>query len=315
MDNSHIIIEPIFIVGVGRSGTTLLVNLMGAHPLLAPIYETPFIRKVIRHCEKASLRSTSPLYRISPTLFRRTFFKESQKLRNRLFNSVAHLPDPSTVKQEYESFPFGLAHCILYTPEEMLREADVWLDELMSAQLSQERVYGSAREFIDRLFSIHCSRLNKPAWINKTPALLQYLDHLSELYPSARCIHIVRDGRDAAASLLSLPWGSKTVGAAARHWKSHILDGRRRVRSTKMRYTEIRYEDLIEAPTATLQRLLTFLELSADSTQLLESIPVYNSRLGHWRKQFSADECKIFVREAGDLLVDLGYETDDHWAC
>jgi Sulfotransferase family len=307
-------VEPIFIVGVGRSGTTLLVNLLGAHPLLAPVYETPFIRKVIRHCEKVSLAANLPLFRMAPALFRRFLLKESKKLRNRLFAAAAASADPATVKQQYEAFPFGLAHCILYTPEEVARELAVWTDQLMCAPPCRDHVYRSARDFIDRVFSIHCSRLNKPGWVNKTPALLNYLDRLGKLYPCARCIHIVRDGRDSAVSMLSLPWGPKTVGESARHWKSHILAGRQKVRSTTINYTEIHYERLVESPAATLDGLLSFLKLEGKSTELLQSMPVTNTRIGQWRKQFTAGDRQVFAREAGDLLVDLGYETDGRWA-
>ena len=43
MAGSESSIGPVFIIGVPRSGTTLLVNLLGSHPLLAPIYETRFL--------------------------------------------------------------------------------------------------------------------------------------------------------------------------------------------------------------------------------------------------------------------------------
>jgi hypothetical protein len=42
---------PTFVVGVGRSGTTLLVNLLGSHRSMAPIYETSFIKNLLSLCE------------------------------------------------------------------------------------------------------------------------------------------------------------------------------------------------------------------------------------------------------------------------
>ncbi|MGZ8500831.1 MAG: sulfotransferase, partial [Candidatus Binatia bacterium] len=42
--------KPGFIVGVPRSGTTLLINLLGQHPLIAPLYETRFLRNLLVLC-------------------------------------------------------------------------------------------------------------------------------------------------------------------------------------------------------------------------------------------------------------------------
>jgi hypothetical protein len=92
--------------------------------------------------------------------------------------------------------------CILYTAEELGRETDVWLQSICSRSFSGQEIYRSAREFVDRLFAIHCERMNKPYWINKTPGLLNHLDGLARLYPGAKCIHIIRDGRDVALSNL-----------------------------------------------------------------------------------------------------------------
>jgi hypothetical protein len=40
----HHSFAPAFIFGVPRSGTTVLVNLVGSHPLVAPLYKTRFLR-------------------------------------------------------------------------------------------------------------------------------------------------------------------------------------------------------------------------------------------------------------------------------
>jgi Sulfotransferase family len=305
-------IDPIFIVGVGRSGTTLLVNLMGAHPLLAPIYETPFLRKIMRHCERVSRLWRSPLYGAFPSLCRRILARECSTLRSQLEASLDGA-DPTTIKQKYESFPFGLARCILYTRADMARESELWTGKLLAGPLSDEELYQSVRQFIDRLFAIHCARLEKHFWINKTNALLVYLDRLARVYPSARCIHILRDGRDVVCSVTSLPWGAKTVGEAARHWKGHILKGRTLAKAASLKYIEIRYEDLLTSPSQILSQLFSFLEMDADIDHITRSLPVDTTRFGGWREALNQRDKEIFSRTAGDLLIDLGYEKDDRW--
>jgi hypothetical protein len=305
-------IDPIFIVGVGRSGTTLLVNLMGAHPLLAPIYETQFLRKVIRHCERAAQIRKSHLYPVFPSIYHRTFSKRCSMLRDQLEASLNEGAEPTTIKQKYEAFPFGLTRCILYTRAEMARECERWTAELLDGSLSDQELYQSAQRFIDRLFAIHCARLEKPYWVNKTNALLVYLDRLAKLYPSARCIHILRDGRDVARSIISLPWGSKTIKDAAGHWKGHILEGRRKAKSAGLKYIEIRYEDLLTAPRQVLSQLFTFLEMDADLDRIASSMNLDTTRFGGWRESFTDRDNDVFSRTAGDLLVELGYKKAPH---
>jgi len=310
-------IDPIFIVGVGRSGTTLLVNLMGNHPLLAPIYETHFLRKVLRHCEKACwFWGDSISRRLSSLLgdshVHRYFMKRCDKVKRRIASTIESLPDGS-IKQKYEKFPFGQAHYILFNVEELEQETDRWLQNLLASPLPEKAVYQSAREFIDRIFSIHCARMNKPYWINKTPNLLSYLDRLPKLYPSAKYIHIVRDGRDVAASFLSLSWGPRTTRDAARHWKKRLLEGHRRVNPTKLKYLELRYEDLIDSPREMLKKVFSFVEMEADVDEILSRMPIYQTRVGSWKSVLTHEDRKIFRTEAGDLLIELGYEKDDRW--
>jgi hypothetical protein len=38
-----------------------------------------------------------------------------------------------------------------------------------------------------------------------------------------------------------------------------------------------------------------------------------NGLAGQWREAFTAGDREIFKREAGDLLIELGYEEDTSW--
>jgi hypothetical protein len=291
---------------------------MGAHPDLAPLYETHFLRKVLRHCEKTTrfwerLRSSRSFALFPESLSRFYFTIQGQRVQKSIIATVERLPDTSTIKQEYEKFPFGLAHCILFKPDEMARETNFWLEALQAAYRSEDDVYRLTREYIDRLFAIHCQRLNKPYWVNKTPALLNYLDRLYQLYPSARCIHMIRDGRSCAASLVSLPWGPKTIREAARHWKQHLLNGRLKAKRVNLKYIELRYEDLIESPQEVLARAFSFVGVPADTDSMLPTLPLYKTRLRSWQSSFTPEDRQVFAREAGDLLIELGYEKDDRW--
>jgi sulfotransferase family protein len=228
----------------------------------------------------------------------RRFLRECEGFRNKVI--AYHSDSPSM--------------CIRYTAEELGRETDVWLQSLRSRSFSGQEIYRSAREFVDRLFAIHCQRMNKPYWINKTPGLLNHLDGLARLYPGAKCIHIIRDGRDVAVSNLGQKWGPNNVHEAARRWKNLMREGRKALEKKRLNFIEIRYENLIRSPEASLERILEFLDLEGIPQQILSHIKVHDRSIGAWRTGFTAKDRKIFARAAGDLLIDLGYEQNYFWS-
>ena len=49
---------------------------------------------------------------------------------------------------------------------------------------------------------------------------------IAEVYPDARFVHIIRDGRDVARSIVAQPWGPATVKEAAKEWGDSVAAGR-----------------------------------------------------------------------------------------
>jgi Sulfotransferase family len=311
-------IGPTFVVGVPRSGTTLLVNLLGAHPLLAPIYETRFLRNLVIVGDWISWSQGSSSMRkyagfIAEPIIRLRIGKELQRFRTKAIQYNEFRREGAGRKRSYETFPFGESSCVLYTADELIRETDNWLDTVMNSMPNAD-IWSSARQYVNRLFSLHCARMGRAHWINKTPGLLNHLDGMNRLFPEARYIHIMRDGRDVAASNLSLPWGPKTVREAARRWKHLILKAQRDIRLNHLRSIDVTYEEFVRSPAAVLPKIFGFLDLAADIDHVLSAIPIVPERVGSWRCTFTAADRKIFAREAGDLLKQLGYESSDDWA-
>ena len=48
------------------------------------------------------------------------------------------------------------------------------------------------------------------------------LDLIAEIYPDARVLHIIRDGRAVTRSLLALPNGPSTIEDAAEEWRESV---------------------------------------------------------------------------------------------
>lgn len=323
-EDSHEVINsdkvgPTFIVGVPRSGTTLLVNLLGRHPLFAPLYETRFLRNLLVLCERLCWYYRDTLARrsgafVAEPLIKAIIERERKKYRSKIIQYNPIVSSERLTRYTDAVYPFGNGQLIAYKIEDLVRETDRWFASIGNSRMSPELVYASAREYLDRLFAIHCARMKKPFWINKTPGLLTYLDRLPNLYPNIRCIHIIRDGRDVALSNLSRGWGGKTVGALAARWKRLIETGRRQVNEERMSYLELHYEDLIRAPRKELNRVFDFLGVRAVVDEILSGVTIMREREALWRNRLNQNDRETFARKAGDLLIGLDYERDSRWA-
>jgi hypothetical protein len=131
------------------------------------------------------------------------------------------------------------------------------------------------------------------------------------MYPESGVVHIVRDGRDVVLSTVARRHGPDNLRDAARRWKELVLAGRRMRKNH--RYREVRYEELIAAPAQTLAGVFSLLGLDASASQSLPGLRVYTHREKVWRDAMGNEDRFVFAREAGDLLVDLGYEQNDGW--
>ncbi len=136
---------------------------------------------------------------------------------------------------------------------------------------------------------------------------------LHSLFPGARFIHLVRDPRDVAASLIEQGWaGNHFTGA--RQWREVEEEWERSAPAIPPeRRIELRFEDLVADAPAALARLCAFigvpyreemLRYPEDSTYG----PVDPRIAGRWRRVLSARAIRLAEAGAGDLLARRGYE-------
>ena len=88
----------------------------------------------------------------------------------------------------------------------------------------------------------------------------------------------------------------------------------RKAKKKRLNFIEIRYENLIRSPEASLGVICDFLKLGGTPDQILSHVKVHDRSVGAWRTGFTAKDRKIFARTAGDLLIDLGYEKNYSWS-
>src|SRR3954453_9696667 len=126
-----------------------------------------------------------------------------------------------------------------------------------------------AADAVRALFAAYAAAQGKPRYADKTPHYVSHLPALAARFAEARFVHVVRDGRDVAQSLLEVPWGPDTVQEAAAVWRRRVLEGRAAAPDLGAgRYREVRYEARVADPEAELRGLAAWLELPYDAAML-----------------------------------------------
>ena len=231
---------------------------------------------------------------------------------NWLQRVLATHPDVYAIPSETHLFYDGLrplSDRIQHGAVEGRRTGAVFMDRgdfVESARGFCDRLYGGLRERSDP----GASRI-----VERTPWHAYSVDLIADVYPDSWVLHIIRDGRDVARSLLAQPWGPEAMPEAAREWREAV-ESARAARKPE-RYREVRYEELLADPAATVPELVGWLGLEADGgtveRMLTEAGIRYNTdpskpaaRAGKWT-ELPASQLAEFAEVAGELNAELGY--------
>jgi hypothetical protein len=288
-----------FVVGVPRSGTTLLRLMLDAHPDLAIPPETHFLPKLIRTCRDAEEEGRDA----GPTAV--DFITRHRRW-----------PD------------FGLTE-----------------DELRASMKAERGL--TATDAARAFYEAYAAKQGKERWGEKTPQYVKTMKRIAGALPEAHFVHLIRDGRDVALSLLDVSWGPNNIEDAAVQWTTQIRRARRKSRSVE-HYIEVRYEALVADPEPIVRRVCEFVALPFEATMLtyheradermaavardldlggdreritaadrasqhsLVSEAPRQQRAGRWREDMDPGDVATFERIAGPTLAELGYELVEH---
>lgn len=141
----------------------------------------------------------------------------------------------------------------------------------------------------------------------------KHFDRLLRIWPRARFVHLLRDGRDVARSCIGMGWagnvwhGVERWIAAEELWVSlvPVVPATQRI--------ELHYEDLIRAPEQALSRVCAFLGTDFDPAMLDYSRDSSYERpdpslIGQWRKKLRPEELALLEARIGPMLRARGYE-------
>jgi hypothetical protein len=190
---------------------------------------------------------------------------------------------------------------------------------------------------VSGIFDLHGSAYGKRLVGDKTPHYVLSLPTLHSLWPGARFVHIVRDGRDVCQSVRNwkkvtvrggsiarhATWDDDPVSTAALWWEWHVRLGREAGAALGPElYHELAYESLVDDPAGGCRALCAFLGVPYDEPMLgfheghtlddpqLDAKKAWRPvtrGLRNWRTEMPAAEIERFEAAAGGLLDELGY--------
>ena len=191
-------------------------------------------------------------------------------------------------------------------------------------------------DYVTALFDRYGAAQGKRLVGDKTPGYVRELPLLHSLFPHVRFVHLVRDGRDVALSVLGWSrkteqfrrhfpiWDESPVTTAALWWRWHVLLGRAAARGLRPGlYHELRYETLVDDPHGACSSLCSFLGVAYDDAMVrfhegrTRIEPGLSAKrawlpatpgLREWRTEMREEDLEAFEAAAGDALEELGYE-------
>lgn len=268
---------PFFIIGAGRSGTTLLRLILAGHSRLYVTPETWFI---------------GPLVHELP-------------LTSRL--------DQAQVERAVE----------LIVNDYRWPDIEMTADDLRSKarQIAQPLLV----DIIDLVYAEQLARAGKARCGDKTPIYIEIVPQLVALYPGARFIHLIRDGRDVSISRIDAGWEryyerSRFTWTQTMRWRDRYANA-----PFARQILEIRYEDLVTDTEPTVRQICRFLGEDfepgmLDWRQLVELVPERERKIharlpqplstdavAIWRTRLTAFECFAIESCIHADLEQLGY--------
>lgn len=202
--------------------------------------------------------------------------------------------------------------------------------------LSPEELLAHSRAFAISLFS-HAIGPQHRFFVEKSPSHAYSIELIEQFFPSARFIHVLRDGRDVSVSVRAAArswepsWRKlhgKSIFHSARAWQHLVATVAREKKALGDRLLEVRYESLRTRPFEQYPRLFDFCGIPCDAAQL-EKIHQQNDfesqyepnesgfrrggRVGDWKSHFSLLDALAYQLGAGATLVEQGYAEKGWW--
>jgi hypothetical protein len=302
---------PVFVGGTGRSGTTVIGDLLGNHSKIrtsTPI-EIKFLTNrsglvdvVFGYNQEIEKKSG----KVSILNFR-TYRKRKRKEKERFAKIFA----------EFNKFIWEKWWDIDAPPPHgrglVSGISKIDLQELL-ARLERELKLNrkwAARRFMRAFIRKQFGAGDEIYWVETTPMNIPEANKLQELFPSALFINMVRDPRDVIASLLTKKWGPTNPLEGLEWIENRLVAGHEALSAIKPnKKITIALEDLaINSREKTYKRLLDFLKISDEPAMqkfFVESMTPDAATSGRWKSEVDSPEFSAGYEAMQSRLSKLG---------
>ena len=307
---SHRVV-PVFVGGTGRSGTTVIGDLLANHSQIrtsTPI-EIKFLTNrsglvdvVFGYNQEIEKKSG----KVSILNFR-TYRKRKRKEKERFAKILA----------EFNKFIWEKWWDIDAPPPHgrglVSGISKIDLENLL-ARLERELKINrkwAARRFMSSFISKQFGAGDEIYWVETTPMNIPEANKLQELFPSALFINMVRDPRDVIASLLTKKWGPTTPLEGLDWIENRLLAGHDALSKVKKsKKLTIALEDLaIKSREKTYKGILDFLKISDETAMqkfFVESMTPDAATSGRWKAEIDSPEFSAGYEAMTARLAKIG---------
>jgi hypothetical protein len=293
---------PLFTGGSGRSGTTIIVNLLKNHP-------------EIHSSLPREIKYLTSRYGLVDLNFGRSIKLEEDfyGVRNNLLASIGNRAGTrkekvflNNLKSKWWSKvgkkgkPRGLVQGVT---EEQLAE--------ISSQFRsscEKNLLDASRELFYELSSCQFKKNTVRYFADSTPVNTMQAHLIYQLFPNAMFINMIRDGRDVAYSVSKENWGPRDPFKALKWWGNRVLVSHQSLSQLPdEQHLEIRLEELISSDReAQYLKILNFLEVADHlSTREFFNVEMRAEKMsqGEWKQKVS--DPIAFDREYDKVLSKL----------
>ena len=313
-------IKRLFVGGSGRSGTTLMLEALGKHP---QIYSLPMEMRFIIdpdglinlvniiNRDFCPFQAREAIYRFHKLMTHHLCRPRQRPYLNfdfpRIFGKDFYYQRCQQFFQQITNHQFQGRSYFEGNEENLENTRQIFGARYFS---NPEELLQICASFVDDLFSTSASQAGKPIWCEKTPFNVLHIDFLSQLFPDAPVIHIIRDPRAVILSLIqpSEYWAPSNVHDAALFLDTFFqrwFQLKEKIHPNNPNLIEIKYEELVENPLPLLQKLQQKLQLELP----FQNIPPMNiERLHAWKKDLTPTQIHTIEEVLHPLIQKLGYK-------
>ncbi|MBS3742115.1 MAG: sulfotransferase [Candidatus Cloacimonetes bacterium] len=130
--------------------------------------------------------------------------------------------------------------------------------------INLEKNQRSLAKIIDEIYLQFTLENNPNAilWGDKSPLHTYYISWIYKIFPTAKYIHLIRDGRASVNSMLNREYLNDTISKACKRWNQSVISVNKfKDKISKNKILEIKYENLVINPTKILKKVCSFINV------------------------------------------------------